>query len=1078
MQSIKAILVLLLSGIFPVFIQGQSLVEDTRELISALRAMEQAGNTSGTQLAIPGNLTREDSILERAAGKALAILYYYDNPNLVDSSAQLQPWAILQRYRENLMLREVLQEVKLGPLGESGDTLFLDAFQKKIKSLQKAPRHEMMEKLYNEDALSPSVYLSIPHSLQRYSQPPLSSAVMLKRAAQESTPNAGGDIFSAPAIIRGLFNFILERAQEEVAINFLERLLGGEVDDLKALFPSVAGAFDGRNFTFSTSFIERLRLAFYQDMQLLPVRLPELMLEDESFQAIRNDPAAYNLFVIFTMAGMAQGQVPVEEILPVTNRYLIDSYREAKKHVNLRLARGAYSSPEYLAVVSTTEDIFNYLPPLYLDLDKTEHELHETIRALLYSFPDLPSNPVLESYPNREVYDFFFKPDDDSYDEYDLSMLPQLLRGELDSAYVLGFNTIEEYDKLFGRELTPEQRRAGGLELARNLTGNWYAQTTIDEILSNWQKSLVANKLAVEKWINANDLQSSPRRTTAEMNASRLQLQDTIHSTLLFWQSVLSSDQRLALQLLESIASDFSDIMDLPSFLLSNEEKTEMAKGRLVEIEKRLVALNDKLSREFPEMREGSPAKKHLEKQKALTPYAHFVPMIDELTDKLQLLQFQLDNLEKDQVKKEDKAKDRDKLSDLINARNNARLMLQLTELGAQLAFGLRSDNPDKKWIEPKEMKEMLNGGLEQQVFLGLLQQRLLNVPAVGPFSPQGMAQLMEMTVKDLPLIIDNRSGRDNKGPEAFHNKATFVVNLFSRILELPLLPQRETPGGEAAEKEKRQARRSATDKPSGAYIPLVKQNPKLEPLPELSRQAVDLIYYLSKEDHRHAVSSAIRVFSALDEALSIDGKADKKGKASSIIRFFRTYGDFIADLVEARSGEEVEKLLNSIADPPGSSRLKRQQDFTVALNAYLGGNFGYESWRQNTSNTREEFWEPAPTMPVGISTSWLFGGRQETKQERRPSFTAFLSFLDLGALLTYRSTDKIDAKTVFSIKNVFKPGLQLHWNFRNTPFYFGIGGHYGTQFLEADGEEVGVKTVRGFAAFGIDVPIKTLFQR
>ncbi len=157
-----------------------------------------------------------------------------------------------------------------------------------------------------------------------------------------------------------------------------------------------------------------------------------------------------------------------------------------------------------------------------------------------------------------------------------------------------------------------------------------------------------------------------------------------------------------------------------------------------------------------------------------------------------------------------------------------------------------------------------------------------------------------------------------------------------------------------------------------------------------------------------------------------------------------------------------------------------RNQKLTVSLNAYLGINVGYETWKQTSGNSEEEFWSLAPAMPVGISTSWLWGNKkQDNENEKRPSFTAFLSFLDLGGLLTYRSTDQISAETVFSFKNIFKPGLQFHYNIPKSPFFVGLGGQYGNHFLENDeGKEIALRATRFFLAAGVDVPIKTFHQR
>lgn len=1028
MQIVRAFLLLPAIYLTALPMDGQSLYKDTETLLSALQILEHRDTISS------------DSLVREASAQVLAILYNYDQPAGPASFTEAQLNGLSELYVDNPLLEGLIEKDSISIFPEVADSLFARRFEEHLYALRAAPRHKMINLLHAETAVSPSSYLSVTNTLQRYSIPPVKNTTSLRLAAEGSNQNVSRGIVDPPAIIEGLFEFILLRAQQEVAVNFLERLIGEEVRDFREIFPTVVSTFTGHDFTYSSSFLERLRQAFYEDFQLLSIRLPNLMLQAEYFKALQDDPISYNLLVVYSMAGMAQNGYELDEILPITNRYLYDSYGEAKKQVNLQLAEGAYSSPEYQDVVSTTEDIVNKLAGIYIRLDEAENNLRDSINAFLKAFPEVPRNPALDVYLNKEEYDFEVILGG-SNNEYDLSMLPQLLRGELDSAYVLDFNTLEDYDKFFGQEHTPEQWRAAGLELARNLNGSWYAQTPIDGILRNWQKSLATNQLAAEKWININDPQGALRRAIARMNGSRLQLQDTIRSTLLYWQPAISRDQRLALQLLESIAADFSDIMDQPSFLLSREEKLEMAKDRLVEIEKRLITLNDKLGREFPDMREGSPVKGYLVDKAPVTPYSDIIVMIDSLSDNLRTLQAQLAALDKEWAPGE------------IRGRDNAEPLLQLTDILTQLVYSLRSDDQASPWLTREQFNTAFDGGIRQRAFLGLMTQRLSNIRDVGRFSPDGMAQLVELTVRDLPALIDT-SSTAQRDSLAFYRKASFAVNAFNRILELPLMV---APGSSTRQ-----------------FQPLTAQYPKMKGLPEVTGQAMDFIYYTNIKDHRHAVSSAIRLFSSLDTAivqlsgLSPEGLGNAKRRPA--IKFFRDYGDFIAGLIDAREGGEVKGLVNGIADPPGSARTKRRKDLSVGINAYLGGNFGFESWDGDEMGT-DDFLSLAPTIPLGISISGLLGRKNR-------SFSAFLSFLDLGALLSYRGGASFNAESVFTFKNVFKPGVQLHWNLKDTPFYIGLGGQYGPQYLETNGDQMSVRSFRGFLAFGIDVPVKTLYQK
>lgn len=1030
MHFVRAFALLLSSFLMASPLNGQSLLKDTETLLSALEILAQRDSASS------------DSLLQDASAAVLAILYNYDNPAGPVSFTEARLNGLAEIYRENPLIRDLIEKDSISIFPEMADAFFVQRFQENLYALRAAPRHKMIDLLHAETAVSPASYLSISNTLRRYSIPPVKNTSSLRLAAEGSNRNVSRGIVEAPRLIEGLFEFVLNRAQQEVTVNFLERLLGEEVRGLEEIFPIVVSTFSGHDFTYSNTFIERLRQAFYEDLQLMSIRLPGLMLRADYFQALQDDPVSYNLLVVYSMAGMAQNGYALDEILPITNRYLYDSYGEAKKQVNLTLAVSAYDSPEYRDVIRTTENIVENLEQIYSSLDDAENHLRNSINTFKEDFPDLPHNPELDNYLNKKAYDFEVILGGGG-NEYDLSMLPQLLRGELDSAYIMDYNTIEDYDKFFGEEHSPEQWRAAGLELARNLNGDWYAQTPIDQILRNWQKSLAENRLAAEQWINANDPQGALRRALARADSNRQQLQDTIRAALLYWQPVLSQNQRLALQLLESISSTsgFSDIANQPSIVMPREKKLEKTNERLVEIEQRLIGLNETLSQAYPEMRLGSPVLGYLQGREPTTPYTGIILMIDTLSDNLRTLKAQLADLDSKWAQED------------IRGRDNAEPLLQLTEILTQLVYSLRSDDDDAPWMSREQLDTVFDGGIRQQAFLGLMTQRLLNIRDIGRFSPEGMAQLVELSVRDLPALADTDSA-GQQDSLAFYRKASFAVNTFNRILELPLMVK---PGSSIQE-----------------FQPITQQNPKLKGLPGVTGQAMDFIYYINVKDHRHAVSSAIRLFSSLDDVIgrmsSLPSDGLSKDKRRPAIRFFRDYGDFIAGLIDAREGDEVKALVSGIADPPGSARTKRREAMTVGINAYLGGAFGFESWDGDEMGT-DNFLSMAPTMPLGISISGLFG-------KKRRSLSAFISFLDLGALLSYRGGTSFNAESVLTFRNIFKPGLQLHWNLRDTPFYLGLGGHYGPQFLETNGDQISVRSFRGFLAFGVDVPVRTLYQR
>ena len=366
-----------------------------------------------------------------------------------------------------------------------------------------------------------------------------------------------------------------------------------------------------------------------------------------------------------------------------------------------------------------------------------------------------------------------------------------------------------------------------------------------------------------------------------------------------------------------------------------------------------------------------------------------------------------------------------------------------------------------------------------------------------------------------------------------------------NRLLELPLLVD--------------------ATKPDRTFS-LVDKHVDLRPIPDLSDQALEFIYYANVKDHRHAMSSVIRLLTQISEVieernsrnalkldedirqLSLDKvmadasvkrineelagqglndklkvkgetidtsglsaktqellsmkklaiedlnrksqllrnkeaekerkekkkqkKASKKSKSPDVLAFLRDYGDFMADLIDADTSTDVNALLRSFADPPGSSQEKRRNYVTANLNGYVGVLAGYESLSGGPLKNNESYATFAPTIPVGISFSKLSG-----EGKKAQSYSLFLSILDLGSLTTYSLNGNVAGESQISFKNVLKPGLQFHWNIKNSPFFLGAGAQLGPQIREFNGASTQLNSAQFFINFGVDVVVKRLFK-
>lgn len=1035
MATIKKTLhicLLLILGAIPSI--GQSLLEDAQLLAQSIEVLEDS--------------TAQDSAKAEATAQVLAILHHYDEA-VVDNSPFTGSWEELKtRYSANPLINDLIGDSLIFAPVEESSSLNVQALRHGSK-FSSGPREKIMEKLYAEQAVSPADYLSVTNVMERYRKPVFPPEQAMQISAGMSNKNARKGIVSEAAIIEGLALFILDRAKDEVIINYLDRLLQEETPNFQMLFPTVVGEFKDADFSYSDSFISRLRQGFYEDLQKLSVRLPLLFVSDDYFLSLQSDPVAYNLLALYSLISLVQFDMPIEEAVPATNRFLYESFSEKTKEVNLQLADVAIDSPAYQALIAEADSTVNLLKNIYQELNNAEYQLDSAILAFQEVFADAPPAPNVNYYLGESAYnlDVLFGKNE----EFGLGMLPQLLKGELDEAYMLQFNTLGSYDKFFGTERSPQQWRAAGIELAQQLNGNWYNNQNVAELCSDWLSDLSYFKRATDRWMEEADPLGAFIRAEDRYQAALTALQDAIGRSKQFWSenSNLSHDNNLAFNALANLldVNVFQNI-ELNAQIDAIEDPSigghrnlqayifYQKKDYVEAVEERAVALDDWLYNINPDVFKSSPMRLYQAGKSLTEPYSFVKAHIEELEQSLVNIHNLLDTLEYNFAKKTAKARD------------NARPILQTTELASNLMYCLRSSDPEEEWLTYGQLDTILDGGRNEAAFLGLMQQRLSRTTGIGPLSSDRLADLAQLTVRDLKMLPDPSAPDSIKARDtlAFFHKASFALNTLNRLLELPLVADVNQPG---------------------KFVALKSRMKSLELVPPASEQALNFIYYLNVKDHGKAISSLIRVFTGLDTSL-IDSKA---GKSKSAIAYLQKYGDFIAGLIDARTSNAVENLLQQISDPPGSSRIKRKSPLSVSINSYFGATFGREAWSGDVLDKQENFFSLAPTMPIGITLSGLLGKKQR-------SYSLFISFLDVGSLLTYQPQSVKAVETDLTFKNMFKPGVQLHRNIPKSPFYLGIGWQYGPQYVEVNKEQEIIGANRFFLGFGVDVPLKTLYQK
>lgn len=180
------------------------------------------------------------------------------------------------------------------------------------------------------------------------------------------------------------------------------------------------------------------------------------------------------------------------------------------------------------------------------------------------------------------------------------------------------------------------------------------------------------------------------------------------------------------------------------------------------------------------------------------------------------------------------------------------------------------------------------------------------------------------------------------------------------------------------------------------------------------------------------------------------------------------TYGRFIGNVASAKEPADVEKAINAIALPTGSSSLKKYHHNNVAINAYLGLCTLNHTAGNSTSNT----WKNSIglTAPVGINWAVI-------SMQKGGSLSVFAPLLDIGAIVDYQLSDS--THTSFDqriyLENILSPGLYIVYGFgQNMPLALSFGGQYGPG-LTSIGHNLKKPTWRWNLTLTVDIPMINL---
>jgi hypothetical protein len=191
---------------------------------------------------------------------------------------------------------------------------------------------------------------------------------------------------------------------------------------------------------------------------------------------------------------------------------------------------------------------------------------------------------------------------------------------------------------------------------------------------------------------------------------------------------------------------------------------------------------------------------------------------------------------------------------------------------------------------------------------------------------------------------------------------------------------------------------------------------------------------------------------------------------SSKVIGAILKYGNFMASVVKAESGEDVQKALEAAALPAGSYSVKQKSEINISINGYIG-----YAWDFNKVSFKDTY-AKGVYAPVGINIT------HGSTKKHGLTFTGFISLLDVGSVAAYRlhngTTETL--KQEVRLESIFSPSAQLIVEVGGYPFAVAAGWRRTPRLFYSNNTSFTTilpKNVFNFSVL-IDIPIFTIYNK
>ncbi|MEM1320314.1 MAG: hypothetical protein AAGG75_08655 [Bacteroidota bacterium] len=964
----------------------------------------------------------------------------------------------LTAFNENPFLRRWLQQrnIKDVPINSATADTSLLAIETEVAATD--AHYLALDGLLDNPDLR-QTYFNIKDIELTYQSPIPNSKMALNSSAADIRIKSArmGSPFDATTIASGLSEFILERAQEEFNVAFMQRLKDRLNDPdfiaLQTLFPKTKGFFEkDLDIINYKSLLPLAKQYFINDLENIGFNFSTLI-EKTNGADFNNSPELFNLAMVYEVANLVYQDVPIDTILPMMHSRLLEREDNLSKTINLQLAESKDT-----VIKGQIGQLQRQMDTLSAELNslnvKIVGKLFDVERSFLDLFSNLDTNLQRTAAQDTGIMMGFQRQMDGLYDRYNLTTseknerffewlgseradnIPTNLEGRMYYDKILQDPKLELYNEYFGQRPDRKELVAAGLELSQNLLQKPIGdhQSMLD-FLTNYYEELLSTEQQVQG-LNAQVTASSTQGLRASLSAQdqkRLQFRTRLEqeiqrleaskadefdvNALRYLAGTLDTAQTTSLQLtLNSIVETRKNIRNAEEKLLYIESLVEARLDTLV----RRDSLN-------------SPLLQQLQTQLAApvntaTTVDPEVAFVDRLRSRSAAVQGLMEGLESNYT------------SGLLKARKSANFLGQMMAFSTHLMYSFRTGpGDDRKWVDKDRFKSLMRDDLTRDIFLGLVYNRLSTVQQTNQLSSQGVATLSTKfmsLITETSILRDSLERLDHPRFVNYYPYVKLTVDLLNTVINTPLVG--DLSWGDL--------------------------NPDLKELTGISNQALALFENLYTKDYGYAITNVLDLYRIV-----------AKDTTNTVSQGILKYGSFIANVANARTSNDIKNALLAAALPQGSSQLKRRYAFSLSVNSYLAIGGGAERLTTAAIQNDSDKWGGtfSFSVPVGIAASWKF------KNQKNGSFSLFLPIIDLGAVTAFRidTKNQVDELPELNFNNIIAPGGFLFYNIPRSPIMIGTGVQLGPQLrkVTVNGNEVDSRAWRWMAFIGVDVPLFNL---